>query len=75
LRRDEFRLGSRDVCLGEVEGVPFYTGDDQSKLLAQSELLIDVVASESDSFSIEAGEGVRFILRTLGTRNSPSREG
>jgi len=57
--------------LGHVEGVPFYTGDTQAKLLTNAELLIDVVEGESDSFSIEAGDGVRFILRTLtASRNS-----
>jgi len=69
-RQNEFRLGSRDVKLGEVEGVPFYTGDDQAKLLTDAELLIDAVESESDSFSIEAADGVRFVLRTLSTHNS-----
>lgn len=70
LKQDDFRLGSRDVLLGQVAGVPFYSGDSQAKLLSDAELLIDVVEGESDSFSIEAGDGVRFILRTLTTKKS-----
>jgi uncharacterized protein (DUF779 family) len=31
--------------------------------MANAEFLLDVVESESDSFSIEAGDGLRFIAR------------
>jgi hypothetical protein len=72
LRQGEFRLGSCDVLLGEVEGAPFYTGATQANLLANAELLLDVLEGESDSFSIEAGDGVRFILRTLNSARKSS---
>ena len=72
LRQGEFHLGSCDVLLGEVEGAPFYTGAAQANLLANAELLLDVVESESDSFSIEAGDGVRFIVRTLNSARKSS---
>lgn len=65
LRQGELRSGARDVLLGEVAGAPFYTDAAQAALLANAELLLDVVKSESDSFSIEAAQGRRFILRTL----------
>ena len=65
LKQGEFPLGSLDVLLGEVEGAPFYTGVAQAALMANAELLLDVVEGESDSFSIEAGDGQRFIARTL----------
>ena len=53
------------ILLGEVEGAPFYTGIGQAALMTNAELLLDVVDGESDSFSIEAGDGQRFIARTL----------
>ena len=55
-----------------MEGAPFYTGAAQANLLANAELLLDVVESESDSFSIEAGDGVRFIVRTLNSSRKSS---
>jgi hypothetical protein len=63
MKQGEFPLGAYDVLLGEVEGAPFYTGAAQAAFLADAKLLLDVVESESDSFSIEAGEGLRFIAR------------
>jgi uncharacterized protein (DUF779 family) len=76
LKQGEFPLGSLDVLLGEVEGAPFYTGVAQAALFAEDELLLDVVKGESDSFSIEAGDGLRFIARTLrcGTRDSSAAQ-
>jgi uncharacterized protein (DUF779 family) len=63
MKQGEFPLGSYDVLLGEVEGAPFYAGASQATLMANAEFLLDVVESESDSFSIEAGDGLRFIAR------------
>jgi uncharacterized protein (DUF779 family) len=65
LKQGEFPLGDLDVLLGELEGAPFYTGVSQAALLGDAELQIDVVEGMSDSFSIEAGDGLRFIARTL----------
>jgi uncharacterized protein (DUF779 family) len=44
-------------------GAPFYTDAAQAALLDNADLLLDVVESESDSFSVEAGDGLRFIVR------------
>jgi uncharacterized protein (DUF779 family) len=65
-KEGEFRLGSHDVLMGVVaEETPFYTGSAQAEYLAHVQLVLDVVESESDSFSLEASEGVRFISRTV----------
>ncbi len=74
LKQGEFPLGPLDVLLGDAEGAPFYTGVAQAELFAHDDLLLDVVKGESDSFSIEAGDGQRFIARTLrcGSADSPS---
>ena len=36
-RRDEFRVGSRDVLFGVVEGTPFYVKAAQFEYLAKAE--------------------------------------
>jgi uncharacterized protein (DUF779 family) len=56
-----FRVGSRDVKLGEVEGCPFYVSAEQYPYWQDYQLTIDVVAGGGDSFSLEAPGGVRFI--------------
>ena len=63
-RLGEFRVGSRDVLLGMVEETPFYVGHSQAEYLARTQLVLDVVEGSLDSFSLEAGTGVRFISRS-----------
>lgn len=60
----DFKLGARDVKLGELEGCPFYIGGDQYELWKHTTLLIDVVPGRGASFSLEIPEGVRFIVRS-----------
>jgi uncharacterized protein (DUF779 family) len=60
----EFKLGARDVLLGELEGCPFYIGGDQWELWQHTRLLIDVVAGRGAGFSLEAPTGQRFITRS-----------
>lgn len=64
LKQSEFRIGSRDVLLGYVEGTPFYLGSGQPQQSAQDGLLLDVADGETDRFSVEAAEGVYFVSRT-----------
>jgi uncharacterized protein (DUF779 family) len=60
----EFRIGSRDVLLGEIEGCPFYIGGAQFEYWSHTQLIIDVVPGRGASFSLEIPEGVRFITRS-----------
>ncbi len=62
--RNEFRIGSRDVLLGEIDGTPFYIGADQYELWRHTQLLIDVVPGRGSGFSVEAPLGVRFLTRS-----------
>lgn len=62
--RDEFRIGDRDVYLGDIAGMPFYIGGDQYALWAHTLLIIDVVPGRGSGFSLEAPEGKRFITRS-----------
>jgi uncharacterized protein (DUF779 family) len=63
-RLGEFRVGSRDVLLGMVEETPFYVGHSQAEYLTGTQLVLDVVEGSLDSFSLEAGTGVRFLSRS-----------
>jgi uncharacterized protein (DUF779 family) len=60
----EFRIGSRDVRLGEIDGCPFYIGGAQFEYWSHTQLIIDVVAGRGASFSLEIPEGVRFLTRS-----------
>ena len=62
--RDEFRVGEREVYLGEVEGTPFYMGPEQYEYWAHTHLTVDVVPGRGGGFSVEAPEGVRFLIRS-----------
>ncbi|MBW4078632.1 MAG: DUF779 domain-containing protein [Acidobacteria bacterium] len=62
--RGEFRIGQRDVYLGEVVGTPFYMGSDQFDYWSHTHLTVDVVPGRGGGFSVEAPEGVRFLIRS-----------
>ena len=62
--RGEFRIGQRDVLLGELEGTPFYIGGQQYEVWKHTQLLIDVVPGCGGGFSLEAPLGVRFLTRS-----------
>jgi len=60
----EFKLGERDVRLGEIGGAPFYMGGDQYELWKHTDLTLDVVPGRGGGFSLEAPEGIRFLIRS-----------
>jgi uncharacterized protein (DUF779 family) len=60
----EFRVGMRDVHLGDVDGVPVYIGGRQFEAWRHTQLLIDVVPGRGSGFSLEAPLGVRFLTRS-----------
>jgi len=62
--RGEFRVGSRDVHLGDVLGTPFYMGAEQFELWKHTELTVDVVPGRGGGFSLESPLGVRFLIRS-----------
>ncbi|HVY16451.1 MAG TPA: DUF779 domain-containing protein [Rhodopila sp.] len=63
-RQSDFRVGPRDVLLGMVDDCPFYVGASQFDYWAYCQLTVDVTEGGGDSFSIEAADGVRFIVRS-----------
>jgi uncharacterized protein (DUF779 family) len=62
--REDFQVGQREVYLGEVAGQPFYMGPDQYEYWAHTHLTVDVVPGRGSGFSVEAPEGVRFLIRS-----------
>jgi uncharacterized protein (DUF779 family) len=62
--RDDFRVGGSDVYLGDVDGTPFYMGLSQWEYWKHTHLTVDVVAGRGSGFSVEAPEGVRFLIRS-----------
>jgi hypothetical protein len=62
--RGEFRVGERDVWLGDVEGAPVYIGGRQFEVWKHTQLILDVVPGRGSGFSLEAPEGVRFLTRS-----------
>ena len=71
--RGEFRVGQRDVLLGELEGTPFYIGGQQFEAWQHTQLLIDVVPGCGAGFSLEAPLGVQVPHPLAGVR--PGRAG
>jgi len=66
----EFRTGASDVRLAalRVEGVPepvtFWMSRDQFARWRHTHLTVDVVPGRGGGFSLEAPEGVRFLIRS-----------
>ncbi|MBO8191734.1 DUF779 domain-containing protein [Streptomyces oryzae] len=68
--RGEFRTGSSDILLGELEidGLPepveFWMSASQFAYWSHTHLTVDVVPGRGSGFSLEAPEGVRFLIRS-----------
>lgn len=60
----DFIVGDRDVLLGEIGGAPFYISASQFEYWKHTQLIIDVVPGRGGMFSLENGEGVRFLVRS-----------
>ncbi|GAA0967259.1 DUF779 domain-containing protein [Actinocorallia libanotica] len=63
--RGEFRVGSGDVLLGFVgRDTPFWISASQYGYWKHTHLTVDVVPGRGSGFSVEAPEGVRFLIRS-----------
>ncbi|MET9826790.1 MULTISPECIES: DUF779 domain-containing protein [Streptomyces] len=66
----EFRTGAADVLLGELdvegveESVEFWMSRSQYEVWSHTRLTVDVVPGRGSGFSLEAPEGVRFLIRS-----------
>jgi uncharacterized protein (DUF779 family) len=60
----EFDVSDTDVCLGKLDGAPFYMGSEQFAYWEHTQLIIDVVAGNGGMFSLDNGTGRRFLTRS-----------
>lgn len=61
---DDYIVGDRDVCLGDIGGVPFYMNADQYELWKHTDLVIDAIPGSGGMFSLDNGTGMRFLTRS-----------
>ena len=61
---DDFKVGSRDVRLGEVDGVPVYISGPQFEAWRHTQLILDVVPGRGGMFSLDNGRERRFLTRS-----------
>ncbi len=62
--RGDFKVGQVDVYLGSVADTPFYMSSSQYEYWKHTHLTVDVVKGRGSGFSVEAPEGVRFLIRS-----------
>ena len=60
----EFLIGDSDVRLGEIGGADFYISAAQFAYWKHTQLIIDVVPGRGGMFSLDNGEGLRFLVRS-----------
>jgi len=60
----EFMTGDSDVLLATIEGAPFYMSKSQFEYWKHTQLILDVVPGRGGMFSLENGEGERFLIRS-----------
>jgi hypothetical protein len=59
--KGDFMVGSRDLCLGEIEGCKFYMAADQFEYYKNSHIVVDVTSGRGSSFSMEITLCLRFM--------------
>ncbi|SJN13298.1 hypothetical protein FM113_17425 [Leucobacter sp. 7(1)] len=69
----EFKTGGQDVLLGTLKlppgagstrEIPFWMSREQFGVWAHTHLTVDVVPGRGSGFSLEAPEGLRFLIRS-----------
>jgi len=60
----EFRIGSSDVCLGQIAGCNFYMAKDQFEYWKHTQLTLDTTNGRGSSFSLEIPLGLRFFIHS-----------
>ncbi len=60
----DLTIGSGDVQLGVIGGVPFYMSKSQYEYWKHTQLIIDVIDGHGGAFSLEGPEGKAFHTRS-----------
>ena len=61
----DFRVGARDVLLGQIGDAPFYISASQYETWKHTDLIIDVVPGRGGMFSLDNGREKRFLTRSI----------
>jgi len=62
--KNEFKVGSTDVYLGDIDGCAFFMNSSQFEYWKHTQLTIDIVPGRGSSFSLEIPLGLRFFVRS-----------
>lgn len=62
--KGEFKVGSSDILLGEIEGCEFYMSCSQYEHWKHTHLTVDLVKGRGAGFSLESPRGYRFLIRS-----------
>jgi len=60
----DFRLGGRDIKLGEIDGVGIHISGSQFEAWKHTQLILDVVPGRGGMFSLDNGREKRFLARS-----------
>lgn len=61
---DGHYISSQNVLVGEIAGVPYYIDKQQNEYLKHMQIIVDVMAGQGASFSLESAEGFAFIMHS-----------
>ena len=59
--KGDFMVGSRELCLGDIEGCKFYMAADLCEYYRISHIVVDVAQGRGSSFSLEIPLGLRIM--------------
>lgn len=62
--KDDFRIGSSDVKLGEIDGAEVWISGPQFEAWKHTQLILDVVPGRGGMFSLDNGREKRFLTRS-----------
>jgi uncharacterized protein (DUF779 family) len=64
LHAGELLVGPNDLQLGELDGTPFFIDAEQYERWGRPAFLLDVSPGAAGGFSLEALDGVHFVVRS-----------
>ncbi|WP_068674219.1 DUF779 domain-containing protein [Oceanobacillus sp. Castelsardo] len=64
MTEEDFYLGSRDEQIGEILDVPYYMHTSNQSYWQHMQIVIDVVNTLGNSFSLESQHDKSFIIRS-----------
>ena len=60
----EFLVGDGDLLLGDIDGSPFYIDANLDTAWGGQHFVLDVAAGPAEGFSLSAGPGLHFVVRS-----------